>query len=234
MARGKALVIGGSGGIGSVVALGLASEGITSALIGRDIDTLTMNARLCYEAGEKAFPVVCDLSRTETIEAAVSGAIDKLDGLNYLINCAGVSIRGKLHEVDAKDCDANLDINFRAHYHIVRYCLPEINKHCGGAIIKIGSVYAPYSGANLYPASNQGLDGYAQVLFEDIREYGTKVCTIKPGYVNTTLVQSASLNSALMIQPEDIAKTVLFVLSIPDTACPTEIVILPQRSPYRS
>lgn len=75
--------------------------------------------------------------------------------------------------------------------------------------------------------------GYAEALFEDVREFGTKVCTIKPGYVNTPLVGSDKLNSELMIPPEDISKTVRFVLSLPDMACPTEIVILPQKSPYR-
>jgi NADP-dependent 3-hydroxy acid dehydrogenase YdfG len=46
-------------------------------------------------------------------------------------------------------------------------------------------------------------------------------------------VESDDIDPTLMIQPEDIAQTVLFVLSLPDTACPTEIKILPQRSPYR-
>jgi len=65
-----------------------------------------------------------------------------------------------------------------------------------------------------------------------VREFGTKVCTIRPGWVNTPLVTADGIDPALMIQPEDIAQTVLFVLSLPETACPTEITILPQRSPY--
>ena len=74
--------------------------------------------------------------------------------------------------------------------------------------------------------------GYAEVLFEDVREFGTKVCTIRPGYVNTALVRSDDLDSELMIQPEDIAQAEQFVLSMAGTASPTEITILPQRSPY--
>jgi 3-oxoacyl-[acyl-carrier protein] reductase len=77
------------------------------------------------------------------------------------------------------------------------------------------------------------LEGLAEAMFEDVREFGTKVCTIKPGWVNTPLVVSEEIDPVLMIQPEDIAQTVLFVLSLPETACPTEIKILPQRSPYR-
>jgi len=230
---GKALIVGASGGIGSVVAHGLAGEGIETALIGRDKEALSRAARDCIEAGAHAFSLVCDIAKTTTIEAAVNEAIERLGGLNFLVNCAGVSISGKLHEVDPECCDSIIDTNLRAHYYFARYALPEINKHPGGAVIKIGAVNHPYTGVNTYLAANQGVEGYAEALFEDVRGFGTKVCTIKPGYVNTSLVRSDELNSELMIQPEDISQTVLFVLSMPDTACPTEIVLLPQRSPYR-
>ena len=232
MTQSTALVVGASGGIGSAVAIAIAREGVALALIGRNLEVLTENAKVCVESGGQAFPVVCDISQTAAIEGVVGEAIGKLGGLNYLINCAGASIRGKLHEIDLDHCDTIIDTNLRAHYYFARHSLPEINRHPGGAVIKIGSVNAPYSGSSAYPASNQGLRGYAEVLFEDVREFGTKVCTIRPGYVNTELVRSDNLDSALMIQPEDIAQTVLFVLSMPGTACPTEISILPQRSPY--
>ena len=116
--------------------------------------------------------------------------------------------------------------------YFARYALPEINRNSGGAVIKIGSVNHSYSGANTYLASNRGGEGLAEVMFEDVREFGTRVCTIKPGWVNTALVQAEGIDPALMIQPEDIARTVMYVLSMPNTACPTEITILPQRSPY--
>ncbi len=232
MAERKAIIVGASGGIGSAVAIALAREDIASALVGRNREKLTEIAEACIEAGGDAFPLVCDISQTETIKGTVVEAINKLGGLNTLVNCAGKSKRGKLHEADLDDCDAIIDTNLKAHYYFARYCLPEINKAPGGAIIKIGSVNAPYSGANTYTASNEGLRAYAEVLFEDVREFGTKVCTIMPGYVNTELVRSDKLNSDLMIQPEDIADTVVFVLSMAKTACPTEITILPQRSPY--
>jgi NADP-dependent 3-hydroxy acid dehydrogenase YdfG len=233
MTMGKALVVGASGGIGSAVAISLAREGIETALLGRDKEALSRTTRECIEAGAHAFPLVCDIATTTTIEAVVSEVIERLGGLNFLINCAGVSISGKLHEVDLDCCDSIINTNLRAHYYLTRYTLPEINKQPGGAVIKIGAVNHPYSGVNTYLAANKAVEGYAEALFEDVREFGTKVCTIKPGYVNTSLVRSDELSSELMIQPEDISKTVLFVLSMPGTACPTEIVMLPQRSPYR-
>jgi len=232
MSECRAIIVGASGGIGNAVSIALAREGITSALVGRNAEKLTEIAKACIDAGQNAYAIVCDISQVATIKDSVTEATDKLGGLNYLINCAGKSMYGKLHEADPDECDIMIDTNLKAHYYFARYCLPEINKHPGGAVIKVGSVNASYSGASAYPASNQGLRGYAEVLFEDVREFGTKVCTIRPGYVNTALVQSDDLDSELMIQPEDIAQTVQFVLSMAGTACPTEISILPQKSPY--
>lgn len=229
---GKAILVGASGGIGSAVALAMARNGIDTALIGRNRPALVTIAESCSATGSNAFPVVCDIAKTATIEAAVDEAIRGLGGLNFLIHCAGVSIPGRLDETDLETSDAILDTNLRSLLYLARFALPEINRYPGGAVVKIGAVNSPRSGVNTYLASNQGAFGLAEALFEDVREFGTRVCTIRPGWVNTPLVQSDNIDSALMIQPEDIAQTILFVLSMAATACPVDITILPQRSPY--
>ena len=96
----------------------------------------------------------------------------------------------------------------------------------------IGSITSAYPGAGMHFASRQALSGFCEALFEDVRESGTKVCVIKPGYVNTSMVRSDRLDRGRMIQPEDIARTILFVLQMPGTTCPTEITLRPQRTPY--
>ena len=230
---GKALVVGASGGMGRSVAIGLAAQGVDTALMGRNEEALESVAQACRKAGARAYPQVCDIARIDTIEAAVKDAVASLGGLNYLVNCAGLSAEGKLHETDLADSEAILDTNLRAFLHLARHALPEINRQPGGAVIKIGSVNHPYSGVNTYLAANKGGEGLAEALFEDVREYGTRVCTIRPGWVNTPLVSEVkNIDTALMIQPDDITHTVLYVLSMPVTACPTEITILPQKSPY--
>ena len=85
----------------------------------------------------------------------------------------------------------------------------------------------------MHTAGTQAIQGYFKVVFEDVREYGTKVSTIRPGFVKTPMSQSDRLDSDLMIQPGDIADTVLFILKMPGTTCPTDIELRPQRSPYK-
>jgi NADP-dependent 3-hydroxy acid dehydrogenase YdfG len=230
----KALIVGAYGGMGRAVALALAREGVACALMGRDREKSMETAKECAEAGTAGLPVVCDIARTETIERAVRQAIDGLGGLNFLVNCAGSYQTTTADKGALETWDRVLDVNLKGTYHLARHALPEINKSPGGAIIKIGSIASSYSGAGAFLATTRGLDGYADALFEDVREYGTKVCTIRPGFVNTSMVASDRLDPGLMIQPEDIARTVLFVLTMPENACPTEITIRPQRSPYRS
>ena len=228
----RALIVGAYSGMAESVVLALASEGVHCALMGRDERRLSSNADACAKAGCPAVPVVCDIAEIRAIEGAVSEVIDKLGGLDIFINFAGLYETGKGHDVDLEAWDRMLDVNFRAHYHLVRYALPHLNKRPGGAVIKIGSISMSCSGAGLHHAASRALDGYGDALFEDVREFGTKVCTIRPGYVNTPMVQSERLDRSLMIQPDDITRTILFVLTTPETACPTEITIRPQRSPY--
>lgn len=229
----KALVVGAYGGMGTAVAVALAGAGVACALTGKNRERLAETADACSEAGTPGIPIVCDLARTETIEDAVGRAIDGLDGLNFLINCAGVYERVRADEGDPERWDRVLDVNLKGTYHLARHALPEINRSPGGAIVKIGSIPSAYAGAAAVLAANRGLDGFADAMFEDIREYGTKVCIIRPGFVNTAMAASDRLDPARMIQPADIARTVLFVLTMPATACPTDITIRPQRSPYR-
>lgn len=229
----KALITGGSSGMGREIAIGLAHAGVECAILGRDQSRLNDTARACADVGHPAYPVVCDLDQIDTIEGAMQDAIETLGGLNILVNSGGVHVDGKAHEVSLSEWDRMLDINFRAIYHLVQSALKEIIKHPGGSIVNIGSITVPYSGGGMLMGVKKALSGYSEALFEDVREHGIKVCTINPGFVDTPMVKSDRINRSRMIPPEDVARTVMFVLTMSEVTCPTEIVLRPQRSPYK-
>lgn len=230
----KAIISGATGGMGRAVALAFAREGIETALMARNEARLGGLAEECARLNARAVPVVCDIASVDSISASVEDAIWKLGGLNILFNCAGIHKSGRGHEVDLAEWEAMLSTNLRAHYTLARHALPEINKTPGGAVIKIGSISAPNAAQAMHLAVSRALDGYAECLFDDVREYGTKVCTIRPGFVDTPMVNSDRMDRDKMISPEDIAETVLFVVRMPERTCPTEIVLRPQRSPYKT
>jgi len=105
-----------------------------------------------------------------------------------------------------------------------------------GAVINISSVSGITGHANgaAYSASKFGLIGFSQSLYEEVRENGIRVSVIIPGFVDTQMIPPVRrLDRSKMIQPEDVAKTVLFVLTSPPTICPVEITVRPQKTPYR-
>ena len=230
----KALVVGASGGMGSAVASMLAENGVSCALVGRDKQKLNDIFSVCSSSGTPCFTFCCDISNSSEIEKCCEKAINSLGGLNYLIHCAGAYNKASADECDLEIWDDILDASLRSTYHFARHLLPQINNISGGAVIRINSRDAPHKGIGIQTAQKRAIDGYMEVLFEDVREYGTKVCTINPGFVNTLMVNPERLNPELMMQPEDISQVVQFVLSTSATACPTEIIIQPQRSPWKS
>ena len=230
----KALIVGASGGMGSAVASMLAENGVHCALVGRDKQKLEDIFSVCSSFGNPCFTFSCDISESSEIRKCCEEAIDSLGNLNYLIHCAGNYNKASADECDLEAWDHILDANLRSTYHFARHLLPQINETPGGAVIRINSRDAPYTGIGIQTAQKRAIDGYMEVLFEDVREYGTKVCTINPGFVNTPMVNPERLNPELMMQPDDISQVVQFILSTSTTACPTEITMQPQRSPWKS
>lgn len=74
--------------------------------------------------------------------------------------------------------------------------------------------------------------GFARALFEDVREDGVRVTLMHPGFVNMPPVKTDGLDRTLMIQIEDISEMITTAVSLPNTACVTEMKLRPQRSPY--
>ena len=229
----KALIVGATGGMGKEVASMLSKNGAHCALVGRDLQKLDDAFSVCSSAGFPCFKFSCDISDATAIKECSGEVIRSLEGLNFFVHCAGDYNKAMAHDCNLEEWDKILNINLRSTYHFARHTLKQINSDPGGAFIRINSRDAPYTGIGIQTIQKRGIDGYMEVLFEDVREYGTKVCTINPGFVNTSMVNPERLNPKLMMQPVDIAEAVRFVLTTSANACPTEIVMQPQRSPWK-
>ncbi len=231
-----ALVTGASRGIGRAIAEGLAAEGCDLGLVARRKRGLLKTARLCAESLAQAVPIQADLARKKAAEEVVRRTIDAFGRLDILVNNAGVMLRGAAHDADLADWDQTLEVNLRALMHLTRHALPHLMRRPRSAVINISSIAGKmgFPGGGAYCASKHGVMGFSEALFEDVREHGVKVCAICPGYVRTELVSArGGLDPDRMIQPEDVAEAVLFVARFAHTGCPTEIVLRPQRTPYR-
>jgi NADP-dependent 3-hydroxy acid dehydrogenase YdfG len=231
----KALITGASRGIGRSIAITLAQAGCDVALFGRDEEALEAVAAECAEHCERALFYVLDLRDEEALQESINDVAESFGGeLHIVVNNAGVVYQGSAHNVDLPTWDAMLDINLRAAMQVTRWSLPHFASKGKRAIVNIASMAgrSAHAGLSGYCASKYGLIGFSHAAFADLRERGIKVTAICPGYVNTDMVAGAGLSSERMIQPQDVADAVRFVVEFPDTACPVEIQIMPQRTPY--
>ena len=227
-----ALVTGAGRGIGRAIALALAKAGCTVVVSARSLAELLAVEQEIVAANGNARVVQADLTRDDELHSLVQacGAVD------FLINNAGWGKRAPVLRSRVDDWDQTFRLNLRAPMILAKELLPAMIRKGDGAVINIGSVSGKSGEANgaAYAASKFGLIGFTQSLFEEVRENGIKVAAILPGFVDTPMIPPVKqLDRSRMIQADDVAEAVLYVLTSPATACPIEITLRPQRTPYR-
>ena len=231
-----ALVTGAGRGIGKAIALRLADAGCKLFLCARTVDQLRDVKSEIEQSGSTAACISADLTRDEDIERLVEESHRQFGGIDYLINNAGWGQRAPVVRARVEDIDQTLRLNLRAPMLLARRLVPAMIEKGEGAVINIGSVSGKSGEADgaAYSASKFGLIGFTQSLYEEVREHGIKVSVILPGFVDTPLIPPVKhLDRSKMIQADDVAQAVLYILNSPITSCPTEITIRPQRTPYR-
>ena len=231
-----ALVTGAGRGIGKAVALLLAKSGCRVIVSARTKAQLEEVRTQIEQDGGVALALQTDLTRDGDIENLVTESKHACGTVDFLINNAGWGRRAPVERMKIEDLDQTFRVNLRAPMLLAKYLLPGMIEKGAGAVINIGSVSGKSGEANgaAYSASKFGLIGFTQSLYEEVREHGIKVAVILPGYVDTPMIPPVKhLDRSKMIQADDVAQCVLYVLSAPPTSCPVEITIRPQRTPYR-
>jgi NAD(P)-dependent dehydrogenase (short-subunit alcohol dehydrogenase family) len=186
--------------------------------------------------GGQAISVPADLTRDDDIECLVAAAQKTFATVDILINNAGWGKRAPVVRANVEDWDQTFRVNLRAPMVLAKLLLPPMIAKGDGAVINIGSVSGKTGEANgaAYSASKFGLIGFTQSLYEEVREHGIKVAVILPGFVDTPMIPpNRQIDRSKMIQPDDIAQAVHYVLTSPATCCPVEITVRPQKTPSR-
>jgi NADP-dependent 3-hydroxy acid dehydrogenase YdfG len=235
--KGKVAIVTGAGrGIGKAISVSLAKAGCRIVLAARTREQIEVVQEEILSQGGDALGVPTDLTADEDIQRLVEASQAQWGAVDILINNAGWGKRASVVVASLTDWDQTFRLNLRAPMVLAKALLPNMIAKREGAVINIGSVSGKTGEANgaAYSASKFGLIGFTQSLYEEVREHSIKVAVILPGCVDTPLIpQNRQLDRSKMIQADDIAQTVLFVLTSPATCCPVEITVRPQRTPYR-
>ena len=236
--KGKSAVItGASRGVGKAAALELSRQGINLGLIARSEDKLLELKGECEKLGSKVKIFSIDVTDSNLLKSAIEDTAKEFNGLDILVNNVGISGPGSALEADTDVWDKAMDVNTRSLMHATRFAAPLIAKKDRGNIIFICSVAGKMTmkGHGAYCASKHAITGFAGSVYEDLREENIKVTSICPGYIDTDMVAGHDdfLIYENMIQTQDIAEMITFLCKFPNTSCPTEIILRPQKSPYR-
>ena len=224
-----ALVTGASRGIGKSIAIALAEAGVHVVLTARSEDLLEEVKAGIKKSGDRATVIAADLSNEGDITALFENIRSNTGKLDILVNNAGLLKSGKLVEFPMEEFDIMFAVNLKAVYACCQQALKIMIPAGSGYIINISSVvgFKGYPNQTAYTATKHGVMGLTKALAAEVQENGIRVSAILPGGVDTDLIGSVrpDLDPSILIRPEDIARTVLYLLSLSDKAMVDQIYV---------
>ncbi|MFB5267471.1 oxidoreductase [Paenibacillus enshidis] len=143
---------------------------------------------LTVKYGARILPVALDVTDTEQVEAAVQQAIDTFGVLDVLVNNAGYANSSPIEETEEEDLRAQFDTNFFGVAHMTKAALPVMRKQRSGHIIQISSIGGRVGGSpglSAYQAAKFAVEGFSEVLTNEVKPLGIKVSIIEPGGFRT-------------------------------------------------
>lgn len=231
--KGKvAVVTGASKGIGRAIALSFADAGMSVVLAARDQKSLEKVAKEIESAGGNCSSIPTDVTSESQVAHLIAETSKNYGRVDVLVNNAGYGVFSNIVDADVKDFDGMMQVNLRGVFLCSKAVLPHMFRQHGGDIINISSLAGKNSfvGGAMYSATKWGLIGFARSLMLEVRDHNVRVVTICPGSVNTSFSDHSG-DTGKIIQPEDVAETVLFALSMPGRSNVSEIDIRPTLKP---
>jgi NADP-dependent 3-hydroxy acid dehydrogenase YdfG len=236
-----AAVTGASSGIGEATALALAAEGAAVALAARRKDRIDELAARIESQGGRALAVETDVTDEAQANAFVARANEELGGLDVLVNNAGVMLLGPVAGAPTEQWREMIDVNLLGLLYCTHAALPIMGPAGAGDIVNVASVAGRTAafGSGVYNMTKWGVVGFSEALRQECARAGVRVTAIEPGWVDTEL-QGHNEHPAVVaamdrlidkidkvLEPEDIARTILFAVTQPQHVSINEVLIRP-------
>jgi len=236
-----AAITGASSGIGEATALALAGAGATVALGARRAERLRDLAGRIEADGGRAVAIEVDVADESQAHAFVKQAKEELGSLDILVNNAGVMLLGPVEGADTGEWRRMVEVNVLGLLYCTSAALPLMREGGGGHIVNVSSVAGRTAnlGSAVYNLTKWGVGGFSEALRQEALHSNIRVTIVEPGFVNTELqghnenpmvvetIEKMKEQIGEILEPEDIAASILYALSQPNRVSVNEVLIRP-------
>lgn len=240
-----AIVTGASAGIGEACALALADAGASVVLTARRKERLEALADRIRDSGGKVLVAPADVAVLDDVRGVIAATESAFERIDILVNNAGLMPLAPMDEVRIEDWTRMVDVNVKGVLHGIGAVLPGMLAQGSGQIVNIGSLAGrrPFPGSAVYSATKFAVRALSWGMHLELGStHGIRVTDIQPGFVSTELLDALpdpALREAFeeawkdrrQLQPEDIARALLFVVTAPDHVSVSELLVRPTDQP---
>jgi 3-oxoacyl-[acyl-carrier protein] reductase len=224
----KAIVTGGSQGIGTATSLMLAEEGADVCLTYRKHKEEAEEVKQKIEAmGRRALCVKCDISSFAEAGAVVQAAVEAFGRIDILVNNAGMNWDGVCWKMTEEQWDRVLDVNLKGYFNFTRHVAPLFKDQKYGRLINVTSINGLRGkfGQSNYSASKAGIIGFTKAVAKELGAFGVTVNAVAPGLIETAMLKESEARDKIIDmamaeivlkrvgQPEDLANVIAFLAS---------------------
>jgi 3-oxoacyl-[acyl-carrier protein] reductase len=227
-----ALVTGATEGIGRALAFALGRAGFHVGVCARSEPNVDQLLRDLASAGIRAAGRGCDVSSETMVNALVAHVAGQLGPVHTLVNNAGVLTAKPMLDLSLDEWDQMFAVNVRGLFLTCRAVLPGMRELGAGDIVNVASLAGRngFAGGTAYAATKHAVLGFSRSLMLEERKNGIRVLTVCPGSVATPMLAHQPMlpvNADRILQPEDVADTIVAALTLPGRALVSELDIRP-------
>ena len=220
----------------------LARGGADVSIAARRLDALR-EVQAGLVEGSRSIAVAADVTDREEVRELVARTERELGPVDILVNCAGVMYYTRMQNLREEEWERTVEVNCKGALNCVGAVLPGMLSRGRGHIVTISSDAGRkvYAGLAVYSASKFFVEALSQGLRLETAGTGVRVTTVQPGNVDTGLVDLTTDGEALrlygeptgarVLDPEDVAASVVYALSQPDHVGVNEILVQPRDEP---
>jgi len=235
LGRKVAIVTGAGRGVGRATSLLLAQHGARIVAVSRTALELNQLAQEIEQLGGCCLPICADVTQEAQVVGMVQAALDSFGRVDILVNNAGLGSRDLVENITVEEWDTVMAVNVKGVFLCTREVIRPMKAQGSGHIINIssGAGKQGYPEMALYCASKFAVMGLTQALAVELADHNIRVTALCPGSIDTSFVvrsrrgRPVAQSPVKLLSPQEVAQTVLYLLTQPEGAWTAEMNLWP-------